>query len=815
MKTDIRYRLSASTVIEPLVNGWHAWSRLISPVPASLHLVNHQLPTLVSYLEDPEGHVRLARDPEFAGGTFCDIPPEEAHRVRQLLEATEREQAANIELARDVLNLHNLLQDGAKGQALAPFYGKVPARLRGLVELVYDYYNHPGVRFFEGLLYDSEYYTGRLQSLRIFRLDRDGERPFFMSTPRLVKSGEIDWQVPVNAAAVDEFMRLDLRPLPVGEILELLGLRPSDESKVLPHLAEGPPAVAERWEGDGVRVRYFGHACVLLEWKGVAILTDPCVTARPAGGGVDRFSFNDLPEKIDFALVTHDHQDHFSLETLLRLRGRVECLVVPKCTGLLHGDVSLKLMAKKLGFKHVADLDALESIPLPDGEIIAVPFLGEHGDLALSKTGYIVRAGKEQVLIAADSDCLDRAVYENVRKAVGRVGTVFLGTESVGAPLTWTNGPLFPRKPSREQDQTRRCHGCDSERGLNITEALGATRIYNYAMGKEPWLEYLLGLGLSEDAPQLRESRRLIQRGGARGFVAFDSPFGKCEMYLGRPNGAARSESLPSCLSYWGRQLGGARKMFCAHDEAGLLQADSAGATCTHSITLAARTCGGLAELSETCGHHIPVILLAAFQAALFKLTGEDDILIAAAFGNSPYAGCAAAGPASGEILFLRTDLSCNPSFLTLLARAEAVIDQALAHSAAPPATLLRHLSENEGMSPESLLQVMFAYDCQAPRVELPEGLSQSGTVAATALALLIDDTAGEIRAAIQYDTETLDSVTALLLLEQYRSVLEGAAWSPRRALADLVRLDEGPTRQPAFEETISANEDTEDQFAF
>ena len=529
---DLKYRLSESTVIEPLVNGWHAWSYLISPIPASLQTAYHQIPTLRSYLEDPEGHARLARDPQFAGGPFCDLSPDRADSVAALLEKTERELGANIELANDVISFQNFLQREAKGQCLETFYPAVPERLRGLVELVYDYYDHPIVRFIEGLLYESSYYNEELQSLRIFGLSRDNERPFFLSTPRFVEEQEIEWRVPFNSASVSELLKLDLYPQPLSAIAQLLSLDEADEHKLLPRLAPDAVTLPEKWGGKIVRMRYFGHACVLIERNGISIMTDPCISARPECGGVDRYSFHDLPEKIDFALITHDHQDHFSLETLLRLRGRIECLVVPKSAGLLYGDISLKLMAKKMGFKHVIDLEPLESISLPDGEIIGIPFLGEHGDLAQSKTAYLIRAGLESILFAADSDCLEKKIYENVRRIVGQVETIFLGTECVGAPLTWRNGPLFPKRPSPDQDETRRYHGCNSERALHIGEVLGAKRIYNYAMGKEPWLEHLLGLGLSEDSPQIRESRALLRQGASRGLIACESPFGKSEIYL-------------------------------------------------------------------------------------------------------------------------------------------------------------------------------------------------------------------------------------------------------------------------------------------
>src|SRR6185369_15110616 len=114
------------------------------------------------------------------------------------------------------------------------------------------------------------------------------------------------------------------------------------------------------------------------------------------------------------------------------------------------------------------------------------PFMGEHGDLGHGKTGYVVRAGREQMLFAADSDCLDRRTYEHLRKFLGPVQSVFLGTECVGAPLSWSYGPLFLRKPLHAQDQSRRQRGSDSVAGLNILDALGSKRFYNYGMGQEP-----------------------------------------------------------------------------------------------------------------------------------------------------------------------------------------------------------------------------------------------------------------------------------------------------------------------------------------
>jgi L-ascorbate metabolism protein UlaG (beta-lactamase superfamily) len=294
-----------------------------------------------------------------------------------------------------------------------------------------------------------------------------------------------------------------------------------------------------------VRIRYVGHACVLLEYNGVSVLTDACVGTVPAQGGMDRYTFADLPEKIDFAIVTHGHQDHFCVETLLRLRHRIECLVVPRSSGVFYGDVSLKLLGQKLKFKRVVDLDAFESLPMPGGgEIIGVPFMGEHADLPHAKTAFVVRAGGQQVMFAADSDCLDRELYSHVRRALGPIQTVFIGLECVGAPLSWSCGPFLPEKPEFTHEQTRRYKGCDSQRASMLLDTVGAERIYIYAMGLEPWLEYLLGLALTDDAPQIVESRKLLREVEEVGFAEAKLLFGKDEIHLDRDAGGEPSAAF-------------------------------------------------------------------------------------------------------------------------------------------------------------------------------------------------------------------------------------------------------------------------------
>ncbi len=527
------YRLRRGTIVEPLIGKWWAWSHLISPAAASLQLANYQVPAMESYLVDPEAHVRACRDPELIGGAFVDVSPERASEIRHLLNETVRLRAAELQLAADLPRYSERLAQMATGQSLEPVYSQVPDSLKGCVELVYDYLHRSSCRIIEKLLY-SRYHNPGLQTFRIFRKERGQARPFFMSSPRLIDSGDLEWKVPFADSRLDQLFLTDLKPAPLRHFRELLSLNDDDLGILLELLEDSDLPDSDPWSGGQIRVRHFGHACMLVEWNGTTILTDPVIETNPAA------NFNGLPQlppHIDFALVTHNHQDHLSLETLLRLRGRIGTVVVPKSMGLLYGDLSLKAMLEVVGFKNVVEMDALDSIPIPEGEIIAVPFLGEHADLAHGKSGYVVRAGKHKMWFAADSDCLEPRTYQQLRKAIGRIETLFVGCESVGAPLSWSCGPFFPHKPTLEQENTRRYHGCNADAALALAEAVGAKSIFNYAMGLEPWMEFILGLCMTPASPQWHESEKLLTTARSRGFVA-ERPFGKWQKIL-NPQGTA------------------------------------------------------------------------------------------------------------------------------------------------------------------------------------------------------------------------------------------------------------------------------------
>ena len=533
MNDQTLYRLADSTAVEALVDSWVAWPHTFSPVTYSLHLLNYQKKTLLSYLKHPELHIKSSSNPQLLGGAFVNIPVERTADIQQLLERLEIEHSDDLTLAEELINFQNLLDKEAVGQCLDGYYQTMPDSLRGYVELLYDYNSRPIVRCIESLLYQSKHYKKHLQSLHLFTQRHDRMRPYYMSTPRLPDEHSIGWSIPFDDAKIDELFKLDSQAQPLTAIRELLGLAPADDAKLLTLLTDQAPQPAEAWQGAGTRIRYFGHASALIEFNGVAILIDPFLAVQPSEGGIDRFTFKDLPAKIDYVLITHGHHDHFVFETLLRIRHKVGCLVVPKCSGIFYGDISLKLMAHQLGFMNVQEVDPLDSIAVSNSEIVAVPFLGEHNDLPFAKSAYLIRAGNKQILFAADSNCLDKRMYENLCAQRGAVDIVFLGMECIGAPLSWVYGPLLPKLPDYKLCQSRRSNGSNAEAAMNLLGAVKNRQVYIYAIGREPWLQYFMALEPDDNDAYMQEIGKLMEVCKAKGFLEAKRLYGKDEIFIG------------------------------------------------------------------------------------------------------------------------------------------------------------------------------------------------------------------------------------------------------------------------------------------
>ena len=86
---------------------------------------------------------------------------------------------------------------------------------------------------------------------------------------------------------------------------------------------------------------WFGHSSFMLQLSGQIILVDPVlISFSPVSGivgkifpGTDIYKPQDMPDRIDYLVVSHDHYDHLDHKTVKALKERVGKVICPLGVG--------------------------------------------------------------------------------------------------------------------------------------------------------------------------------------------------------------------------------------------------------------------------------------------------------------------------------------------------------------------------------------------------------------------------------------------------------------------------------------------------
>jgi hypothetical protein len=151
--------------------------------------------------------------------------------------------------------------------------------------------------------------------------------------------------------------------------------------------------------------------------------------------------------------------------------------------------------------------------------------------------------GPHSLLFAADSCNIEPRLYEHLHRDLGDVDALFLGMECDGAPLSWLYGPLLTERLDRAMDESRRLAGSNCEQGMKIVDCLNCLEVYVYAMGQEPWLNYIMSIKYTDQSRPIVESNRLVKTCQERGIRA-ERLFGEKEILIERPQRRALAGSF-------------------------------------------------------------------------------------------------------------------------------------------------------------------------------------------------------------------------------------------------------------------------------
>lgn len=512
MDLEKTYYLREDVYIDPLVNCWYAWPNLIAPVTYALYLTKTHRRLINSFINNQELHILANQNKTLAGGgEFVNCAPEQVSALKTLLGMYDSEHGVYNEISDAVKRLDTLLKSHKGGGTIESLYDLVPDLLKGYVELFMDLYHQPSFRLIEGLLYKSPYYKEGIQSISFCVMPADGSRSFVLSTPRLPDENRLHLNVPFRSSILDRIFSAREAPISLREVDELFENRKMEGGLPFRDLfTTMPPHARHKAVTAGVKLSYIGHAGFLIETSDCAILVDPLIAYRMSENENDVITFSELPPKIDYLCLTHNHADHVNIESLLQIRYKVDQVLVPKNNGGSLCDPSLKLLLKQLGF-NVFEVEDMEEIPLKAGRILSIPFLGEHGDLNIrSKTAWLFELQGKRIYAGADSSNLEPRMYEHIHCVTGDLDILAIGMECIGAPYTWLYGALTTETVSKAVRESRRLNGSNFETAAKMVATFKPKEVLIYALGLEPWYNYILGIEYMEDSEQIVQSGKML-----------------------------------------------------------------------------------------------------------------------------------------------------------------------------------------------------------------------------------------------------------------------------------------------------------------
>jgi amino acid adenylation domain-containing protein len=314
-----------------------------------------------------------------------------------------------------------------------------------------------------------------------------------------------------------------------------------------------------------------------------------------------------------------------------------------------------------------------------------------------------------------------------------------------------------------------------------------------YEQGKLSWTK-LFANRLPYEILKYVQAGQWIEALGALRLILYYDPKLKCvdqEIYeASRTALIAALQKLPiqSSLAYWKQQLVGAPPLLSLPtDRPRPAEQTLRGASQAFLISQELTT--ALDHLSKQEGVTRRMTLLAAFDTLIYRYTGTEDLIVGSPFVSHEDEKVFVNGVA------LRTDLSGNPSFRTLLRQVRKVVAAAAVHQDVPYCLLLEELNTPRDSSYAPLFQVTFVFEEDVPlqQVDLSV-LTASPWVLENNegkfdLTLFIKPTEHGLEGQWSYNTDLFNADTIVRLNEHFQTLLAGIVAHPEQSISELPLL--------------------------
>jgi len=263
-------------------------------------------------------------------------------------------------------------------------------------------------------------------------------------------------------------------------------------------------------------------------------------------------------------------------------------------------------------------------------------------------------------------------------------------------------------------------------------------------------------------------------------------------------------ETIQSQTAYWRSRLAGAPELLeLPYDRPRPATASFRGGF--QRFEVSPELSGKLAKLARQEGATLFMVLMAAFKTLLSRWSGQEDIVV-----GTPIAGRTDRASESligffVNMLPLRSQLSRDMSFRTLLAQVKEAALEAYAHQDLPFEKLVAELQPARSLSHQPIFQVSLAVQ------NTPEPSGDWGDIEAEHtdaeytsalfdMTLHLRESPEGLRGGFEFATDLFDAQTLERLSRQFSVMLEGICADPDSRLGQLPLMDDAERRRVLIE---------------